>query len=104
MWVRGHARVCGSVRLSLKLVQFSSSKDQDVLQRSLNCSHYSVTMVSFESLGTVSYSHSIITITVSLTILDIFGVKEWSELEHSCSNTLEHSSLRLGLGSFIQGH
>jgi len=33
-------------------------------------------LVPFESLGAVSYSPSIVTIAVSLTIYDIFSVKE----------------------------
>jgi len=49
-------------------------------------------MVSFESLGTVSYSPSIVTITVSLAISDIFSVKEWPNLEiwvWGCSRSLK---------------
>jgi len=38
-------------------------------------------MVPFESLGTFSYLPSIVTIAVSLTILEIFTVKEWPDLE-----------------------
>jgi len=38
-------------------------------------------MVPFKSLHMVSYSHSIVTMTVSLTILDIFSIKEWPDLE-----------------------
>ena len=38
-------------------------------------------MVPFESLGTVSYS-PIVTMAVSLTILEIFSVKEWRDLDN----------------------
>ena len=38
-------------------------------------------MVPFESLGAVSYPPSIVTMTVSLAISEIFSVKEWRDLE-----------------------
>ena len=38
-------------------------------------------MVPFESMGTVSYSPSIVTMAVSVAVCDIFSVKEWPDLE-----------------------
>jgi len=41
----------------------------------------SLKVVPFESLGMVSYSTSIVTMAISLAILETFNVKEWSDLE-----------------------
>ena len=38
-------------------------------------------VVPFESLGTVSCSLSIVTMAVSVAILEIFSVKEWPDFE-----------------------
>ena len=40
----------------------------------------SLKVVTFESLGRVSYSPSIVTMVVSLAISEIFSVKEWPDL------------------------
>jgi len=46
------------------------------------CGHSrSLKVVLFESLCTVSYSASIVTMAVSLAISEIFSVKEWPDLE-----------------------
>jgi len=39
-------------------------------------------VVTFESLGMVSYSPSIVTVAVSLAVCEIFSVKEWRDLEN----------------------
>ena len=39
-------------------------------------------MVPFESLGTVSYLPSIVTMAVCLVISEIFSAKEWGDLEN----------------------
>jgi len=38
--------------------------------------------VPFESLGSVSYSPSIVTVAVSLAVCEIFCLKEWCDLEN----------------------
>jgi len=39
-------------------------------------------VVTFESLGMVSYSPSIVTMAVSVAVCEIFSVKEWRDLEN----------------------
>jgi len=42
----------------------------------------SLKVVPFESLGTVSYSLSIVTVAVSVAVCEIFSVRKWRELEN----------------------
>ena len=42
----------------------------------------SLKMIPFESLGTVSYSPSIVTMAVSVAVCKLFSVKEWCDLEN----------------------
>ena len=42
----------------------------------------SLKLVPFASLGTVSYSPSIVTMAVSVAVCEIFSVKEWRDLEN----------------------
>jgi len=39
-------------------------------------------LVPFESLDAVSYSHSIVTVAVSVAVCEIFSVNEWRYLEN----------------------
>ena len=50
----------------------------------------SLKVVPFKSLGVVSYSPSIVTMTVFVAVCDILSVKEWPDLENGVS--------------FVQGH
>jgi len=52
----------------------------------------SLKLVPFESMGTVSYLPSIVTMAVSVAVCEIFSVKEWCNLENGvriCSRSLE---------------
>ena len=41
----------------------------------------SLKVVPLKSLGVLSYSHSIVTMAVSVAVCDIFSVKKWPDLE-----------------------
>ena len=52
------------------------------LKPGLEVTHGHCKMVLFESLGTVSYSPSIVAMAVSVAACDIFSVKKWPDLEN----------------------
>ena len=54
----------------------------------------------FESLGAVSYSPFIVTITVSVAVCEIFSVKEWCDLE----NRVRVRSRSLEMAPFDRSH
>ena len=60
----------------------------------------SLKVVPFESLGTVSYSLSIVTMAVSVAVCEIFIVKEWCELE----NRVRVRSRSLEMAPFDRSH
>ena len=57
-------------------------------------------MVIFEYLGTVSYSPFIVTMAVSVTVCEIFSVKEWRDLE----NQVRGRSRSLKMAPFDRPH
>ena len=57
-------------------------------------------MVPFESLGTVSYSPSIVTVAVSVAVCEMFGVKKWRDLE----NQVRGRSRSLKMAPFDRPH
>jgi len=60
----------------------------------------SLKVVPFESLCTVSYSPSIVTVAVFVAVCEIFSVKEWRDLE----NHIRGHSRSLKMALFDRPH
>jgi len=60
----------------------------------------SLKVVPFESLGTVSYSPSIVTVAVSVAVFEIFSVKKQRDLE----NQVRVRSRSLKMAPFDRSH
>jgi len=56
--------------------------------------------VPFKSLGTVSYSSSIVTMAASVAVCEIFSIKEWCDLE----NMVRVRSRSLEMAPFDRPH
>jgi len=64
-------------------------------------------MITFESLGTVSYSSSIVAMAVSLAISEMFSVRERPDLEiwvWGHSRSLKMAPFDRPCTTFTQGH
>ena len=77
-WKRNHWTDHTRLLLLVELFDVKYYRDLEMWVRDHS---RSLKVVRFESFGTVSYSPSIVTMTVSAAILEIFSVKEWPDLE-----------------------
>jgi len=60
----------------------------------------SLKLMPFESLGAVSYSPSMVTMAVSVSVCEIFSVKQWCDLE----NRVRVRSRSLEMAPFDRSH
>jgi len=60
----------------------------------------SLKLLPLESLGAVFYSPSTVTVAVSVTVCEIFSVKEWRDLE----NQVRNRSRSLKMAPFDRPH
>jgi len=70
------------VALSRTIFEFFYVEKYCDLESGVRGHSMSLKLVSFKSVGAVSYSPSIITVAVSVAVCEIFSVKEWRDLEN----------------------
>jgi len=73
----------GQIIHDLLLVELFDVKYYRDLEMWVRGHSKSLKVVPFESLGTVSYSPSMVTMTISVAILEIFSIKQWPDIEMS---------------------
>ena len=83
IYVKGHSRSLETEPLDRSYTTYYQSSYLTLnIIVTLKCGLLkSLKMVSFDSLGTVFYSPSIVAMALSLVISKIFSVKEWPDLE-----------------------
>jgi len=64
------------------------------------CQSRLLKLVPFKSLGTVSYSPSVVTMAVSVAVCEIFTIKEWCDLE----NKVRVRSMSLEMAPYDRSH
>jgi len=87
-----------TIALSCSFASYLTFSNTVTLKSCLEVTRRSLKLVSFDSLGAVSYSPSIVTMAVS--VIEIFSVKEWCDLE----NRVRVRSRSLEMTPFVRSH
>ena len=71
-----------TIALSCSFASYLTFSNTVTLKSCLEVTRRSLKLVSFDSLGAVSYSPSVVTMGVSVAVCKLFRVKEWCDLEN----------------------
>jgi len=77
-WKRNHCIDRTRLSIVIKLFDVECYRDLEMWVRRHS---RSLKVVPFESMSTVSYSPSIVSMAVSLAVSEIFNIKQWADLE-----------------------